>query len=104
MQNRCYADQGWDWQVREFCSANITYQGFSLLTANRLTLRHPVVLEIAGNYERAASDIIFRFALEVGMIPLTGTTSSEHMRADLDVFDFRLTPHEVRQIERVVLA
>jgi diketogulonate reductase-like aldo/keto reductase len=105
VQNRCYADQGWDWQVRQFCSANaITYQGFSLLTANRQVLAHPLVVKIATARQRAVSDIIFRFALDVGMIPLTGTTSPEHMHADLGVFDFRLTPEEVRQIERVALA
>ena len=36
VQNRCYAVQGWDRRVREFCAANeLVYQGFSLLTANR---------------------------------------------------------------------
>ena len=42
VQNRCYASQGWDRLVRDFCNAhNITYQGFSLLTANRAVLAHP---------------------------------------------------------------
>jgi hypothetical protein len=35
------------------------------------------------------------------MIPLTGTTRAEHMRADLEVFDFRLMPGEVERIERI---
>ena len=35
------------------------------------------------------------------MIPLTGTTSADHMQADLDVFDFRLEPDEVDRIERL---
>jgi len=36
VQNRCYAVQGWDRCVRDFCQANgVVYQGFSLLTANR---------------------------------------------------------------------
>ena len=33
------------------------------------------------------------------MMPLTGTTDADHMRADLDVFDFRLQPEEVQLIE-----
>jgi diketogulonate reductase-like aldo/keto reductase len=40
-----------------------------------------------------------RFALEVGVIPLTGTTNDDHMQADLEVFDFRLEPAEVERIE-----
>ena len=37
------------------------------------------------------------------MVPLTGTTDPGHMRADLDVFDFRLAPEEVERIERLGL-
>ena len=32
------------------------------------------------------------------MIPLTGTTSAEHLRMDLDVFSFQLAPEEVENI------
>lgn len=104
VQNRCYANQGWDRRVREFCSANaMVYQGFSLLTANCETLRHPLIVKLAADYARPASVIVFRFALDAGMIPLTGTTNAEHMRADLGAFDFRLKPEEVKLIERVAL-
>ncbi len=102
VQNRCYADQGWDRPVRKFCSAqDIIYQGFSLLTANREVLAHPDLVRIAKRHGRTASQIVFRFALDVGMMPLTGTTNAGHMRADLDVFDFRLEPHEIEQIEHL---
>lgn len=103
VQNRCYAVQGWDRDVRKFCtSREIVYQGFSLLTANRAAMAHPVLAKIAAQHGRSASQIVFRFALDVGMVPLTGTTSAEHMRADLDVFDFELQPAEVSQIESLV--
>ena len=46
---------------------------------------------------------MFRFALEVGMVPLTGTTDPGHMRADLEAFAFRLEPDEVALIERIGL-
>jgi hypothetical protein len=35
------------------------------------------------------------------MVPLTGTTDADHMRADLDVFNFRLEPGELERIERL---
>jgi diketogulonate reductase-like aldo/keto reductase len=100
VQNRCYAVRGWDRAVRQFCTANrIGYQGFSLLTANRDALAHPELARIAQAHDRSVSQVVFRFALDVGMLPLTGTTSAVHMREDLDVFDFRLTPQEMEQIE-----
>jgi diketogulonate reductase-like aldo/keto reductase len=101
VQNRCYASQGWDRSVREFCAAHgLIYQGFSLLTANRAVLGHPELVHAARRHGRTVSQIVFRFALDVGMVALTGTTDAGHMREDLDVFDFRLEPEEVERIER----
>ena len=100
VQNRCYAARGWDRPVREFCAANgLVYQGFSLLTANRAALAHPELARIARRHGRTAAEVVFRFALDVGMIALTGTTDPGHMREDLDVFAFRLDPEDVARIE-----
>jgi diketogulonate reductase-like aldo/keto reductase len=104
VQNRCYASRGWDRRVREFCTANgLVYQGFSLLTANRETLARPEMDQIAKRYGRSVSQIIFRFALDVGILPLTGTSDVNHMRADLEILDFCLTPEEVVRIEGLTM-
>jgi diketogulonate reductase-like aldo/keto reductase len=104
VQNRCYAAAGWDRRVREFCAANgLVYQGFSLLTANREAMARPEMAHIAQRHGRTLSQIVFRFALDVGTVPLTGTTNAGHMRADLDVFEFRLEPEEIARIERLAL-
>ena len=50
-----------------------------------------------------ASQVVFRFAVEVGMIPLTGTTDAGHMRDDFAVLDFQLDEDEVRQIEMLLV-
>src|ERR1700730_12086182 len=86
VQNRCYAVRGWDRDVRKFCAANgLVYQGFSLLTANREALVRHELARIAERHSRTVSQIVFRFALDVGMMPLTGTTDAGHLRADLEV-------------------
>ena len=105
VQNRCYAARGWDRGVREFCAANgLVYQGFSLLTANREALARPELARIAQRHGRTVAQVVFRFALEVGMVPLTGTTDAGHMRADLEAFDFCLAPEEVERIEGLPLS
>jgi diketogulonate reductase-like aldo/keto reductase len=104
VQNRCYAVRGWDRGIRDFCKANdLVYQGFSLLTANRDVLAHAEMSRMAKRYDRTVSQIVFRFALDVGMMVLTGTTDANHMRADLDVFDFALTPEDVARIEALAV-
>jgi diketogulonate reductase-like aldo/keto reductase len=104
VQNRCYASRGWDREVREYCTkAGIAYQGFSLLTANRAVLSHTEVRQIAARHGRTPEQIVFRFALEVGMLPLTGTTDAAHMSTDLDVFDFRLEARETKALDRIAV-
>ena len=103
VQNRCYAARGWDREIRSCCEAHgAVYQGFSLLTGNRATLGHPTLLRISERYGRTPAQIIFRFALDAGMIPLTGTTDASHMTDDLDVLTFSLNPAEVTRIERLL--
>jgi len=102
VQNRCYADQGWDKLVREFCQANdIIYQGFSLLTANQLVLRHESVKSIAERLKVTAEQVIFCFAIQIGMVVLTGTTNPDHMKADLKTVDLVLTADDMHRIETI---
>lgn len=102
VQNRCYAHLGWDRDVRAWCRANAsTYQGFSLLTANVPVLRHPLISSIATAAEVTPAQIVFAFARAAGILPLTGTTSEEHMRQDLDSLELRLPQEAVREIEHI---
>ena len=103
VQNRCFANQGWDRRVREICRAHgILYQGFSLLTANVPVLGHPAVTKAASRLGVEPPQVIFRFAIQAGMTPLTGTTDPGHMREDLKVNEIELTSEEVEQIESIL--
>lgn len=97
VQNRCYQQTGWDARMREACKQRgITYQGFSLLTANPQAVR--AAAPIARRHGKTPEQIIFAFALAVGMLPLTGTTDPEHMRQDLEAQSLTLSPDEVQQL------
>lgn len=105
VQNRCYAQMGWDYHVRQICRAeNIIYQGFSLLTANAQYLRTQEVQKIARRLSTGPAQVIFRFALQIGMLPLTGTTSEQHMKEDLAAQRLEeLTPEEMQLVETIAL-
>ncbi len=97
VQNRCFANMGWDKHVRAICSENgIRYQGFSLLTANPYVLKS--LVDVARSIERTPAQVVFRFSQQIGMIPLTGTTSRDHMAQDLDL-DFTLDDKVMDAIE-----
>ena len=102
VQNRCYAAFGWDKAVRDLCRLHgIVYQGFSLLTANRDVFVDPAIRAMAETYGTGVAQVVFRFAMQIGMVPLTGTTNAQHMADDLRADRFTLTPDEVGRIESI---
>ena len=102
VQNRCYASVGWDREVRALCrEGEIVYQGFSLLTANAGELSSPKVRAIAARLEATVPQVVFRFAIAIGMLPLTGTTDRTHMEQDLASVALELTDADIATIERL---
>jgi diketogulonate reductase-like aldo/keto reductase len=100
VQNRCYATRGWDREVRDLCRRNgITYQPFSLLTANRDILALPAIVDLAARRGCTVPQLIFRFAQQRGMLPLTGTRDPRHMRDDLAAGALQLSAEELALVD-----
>lgn len=102
VQNRCYAITGWDKEVRDICIEHgIIYQGFSLLTANSQFMGLPAIQEIAKRLKTGAAQVVFRFSIQIGMLPLTGTTNPQHMKDDLEAERLILTEADMATIESI---
>lgn len=102
VQNRCFANTQWDLAIRLFCKKHgIIYQAFSLLTANQSYLYTNILQKLTQQHHKKIAQIIFRFALQLGMLPLTGTSSQFHMQEDLDLDSFELSPDSIRFIEEI---
>ena len=102
VQNRCYAERGWDKDVRAACARHgIVYQGFSLLTANRWVLANDAVRAVCKRVNATPAQVVFRFAQQLGMLPLTGSKDAEHLQQDLAIAAFTLDDAEVRAIETI---
>src|SRR3984957_10956147 len=100
VQNRCFASTGWDRDVRYFCrQRSIVYQGFSLLTANREVLQ--ALNPLAERLNATPAQIVFAFARSIGMLPMTGTTSADHMQEDLASLDLTLPQEAIAAIESI---
>ena len=99
IQNRCFAASRWDQEVRLFCKKHdIIYQGFSLLTANQPYLLTPGMRALSAQYNKTIPQIIFRFALQIGLLALTGTTNPQHMTDDLNIDNFELSSEDIQYI------
>jgi len=102
LQNRCYASRGWDREIRQLCAQNgVVYQGFSLLTANRAELAQARVQSLAQRRGCTTEQLVFAFARQLGMLPLTGSSSAEHLRLDLAALELALEPAEVELLESI---
>ncbi|MDD2762141.1 MAG: aldo/keto reductase, partial [Methylomonas sp.] len=102
LQNRFYADTGYDKNLRTFCRQHgVIYQSFWTLTANPQIVEAQLIEHLAGKYQRTPAQIWFRYLTQIGIVPLTGTTSVAHMRQDLAIFQFTLAAGDCAEIEQL---
>jgi diketogulonate reductase-like aldo/keto reductase len=102
LQNRFYADTGYDREIRAFCrEQRIIYQSFWTLSANPHVLAHQTVTDLASKYRRTPAQILFQYLTLTEVVPLTGTRSRMHMRQDLAIFESELTDAEREAMDAV---
>lgn len=99
LQNRFYADTGYDAELRAFCGERqIRYQSFWTLTANPHVLGSRTLRELARRHSATVEQVFLRSLSQCGIVPLVGTTSETHMREDLAMFDLELTAADVESV------
>ncbi|SCB89981.1 aldo/keto reductase [Weissella bombi] len=79
----------------------IKVEAWSPLGRGSSALKEPVVQEIADKYGKSTSQIITRWHLDRGIIPVLRSSNPAHQRENLDVFDFELTNSEIAAINEL---
>jgi diketogulonate reductase-like aldo/keto reductase len=103
VQNRFYKDTSYESGLRRWCAENgVIFQSFWSLTANGHILGSSVLSDLSARYSKTPAQIFFRYLSQAGIVPLTGTTSRQHMRDDLAIFDFTLTAEDFQQVEALL--
>ncbi len=59
----------------------------------------PQVADLAAKYHKSVPQILIRWSLDKGFVPLPKSTHEAYIQANLDVFDFSLTPEEVATLD-----
>jgi diketogulonate reductase-like aldo/keto reductase len=99
VQNRFYADTGYDREIRAYCrERGILYQSFWTLSANPRLLAHAALRAVAERHRATPAQVLFRWLTQEGCVPLTGTSSAQHMQESLAIFDFVLDDGERARI------
>ncbi|MGR9114283.1 MAG: aldo/keto reductase family protein [Gammaproteobacteria bacterium] len=103
VQNRFYRDTGYDTQLRQWSKKHgVIYQSFWTLTANPHILESETVRALARKYAKSAAQILFGYLGSIGIVPLTGTCSEQHMKEDLASFDIWLTTDELESMNALL--
>ena len=99
LQNRFYQETGYDANLRHWCTHHgVIYQSFWTLTANPHVLASNTVRTIAQKHKKTEAQIFFRYLSHSGIVPLTGTTSEQHMKEDLSIFEFELSSEDLKNM------
>lgn len=76
----------------EYCRANgILVEAWAPLGQKRL-IEHPVVLQIADKHGVSTAQVLLRFSLQLGILPLPKSADPVRMRQNRNVFGFSLDP------------
>lgn len=76
----------------------IVLQAYSPLT--RMTrLDDPTLATMAERYDKTPAQIVLRWNVQHGVVPLPKAGSREHLEENLDVFDIRLAKEDMRRLD-----
>lgn len=62
-------------------------------------INEPVFTELAEKYSKSNVQIILRWHIQMGNIPLPRSTNPAHQKDNIDIFDFELTAGEMEKIK-----
>ncbi|XP_058119418.1 1,5-anhydro-D-fructose reductase-like [Anopheles ziemanni] len=65
---------------------------------NRNALDDAKVIEIGRKYNKTSGQIILRYLIDIGTIPIPYSTNEERIRQNIDVFDFKLNDQEIEYL------
>jgi diketogulonate reductase-like aldo/keto reductase len=61
----------------------------------------PELQEIAAKYNKTVAQLLVRWSLQMGFLPLPKSTSAERIKENADVFDFEIDEGEVLHMARM---
>jgi methylglyoxal/glyoxal reductase len=75
----------------------IVFEAYSPLAQGHLS--DDILMQIGQKHTKSASQVILRWAIQKGTVPLPRSRSADHIKENFDIFDFELTNDELQQID-----
>lgn len=89
--------------LKEYCDVhNIRMEAYTPLARNDERLkRNKVLLGLASKYQKTPQQIIIRWHIQNGIVPIPRSTNLNRLHSNIDVFDFHLTKEEISSIDAI---
>ena len=83
-------------------SENILMQAWSPLAAGQSRLfENETLLQIAHNHNKTVAQIVLRWLVQRGIVPIVKSSNPVRMKENLDIFDFEISQYEMEEIEKL---
>jgi len=85
--------------VIEYCQANeIAVQAYTPLEHGKKS-DNRLIVEIAEHHSKTPEQVMLRWAVDKGMIPIPKSSNEHRQRINLDIFDFTLSQDEIGRLD-----
>lgn len=99
--------------IQAFCRLHgIQFEGYSSLGSQYLTgaankvennpvLQHPTIQDIAALNNKSVAQVVLRWALQSGQTVVPRSANADHMKENLQVYDFELSESDMDRIAQL---
>ncbi|KAM3160611.1 hypothetical protein ACU8KH_04747 [Lachancea thermotolerans] len=86
--------------LADYCkSKGLVVEAFSPLT-HGYKIKHPNVVRVAEEVGRNTGQVLIRWSLQHGYVPLPKSRSVERLKGNLEVYDFELSPEQITFLDQ----
>ncbi|KAK9295924.1 hypothetical protein QLX08_009894 [Tetragonisca angustula] len=67
-------------------------------TDPQVAIETPEIVAISQKYGKTPAQVVLRYLIDIGTIPIPKSSSKERIKQNMSIFDFKLTPEEIETI------
>lgn len=88
-------------ELVDYCKANnIVVEAYTPL-AEGLFFDNPVLKELAKKYKKSVPQIMLRWCIDYGVVPLTKSVHEKRIKENIDIFDFELGADDMKKLKKL---
>ncbi|KAI0806143.1 aldo-keto reductase [Irpex lacteus] len=85
--------------IVEICQKhNIALEAWGPLVRG-LRFRHPSIVSLAEKYNKSAAQVLLRYSIQKGFIPIPKASSKERIISNTQIYDFELSDDEMKHLD-----